>query len=112
MPDLEAHINTILPGHQELFHQTLTDFGLDNWLVVFAPSPNMFSKGGCIVHGIKMIVIANHLDVKEIIVTLLHEILHFLDHKLEKHWSEDTIDALAYQWYEDDHYKWIGKIKI
>ena len=104
MPDLADHIEGLIPGHRDMFHRILTDFGFVGWEVIFQPSKDLFSKNAIIVKPLKLIVIANHLDKKEIIVSFYHEIIHGL-YPMYEDPSEEYIEGMAHQWYEEDYYK-------
>ncbi len=104
LPELEDHIEGLIPDHRDMFHRILTDFGFVDWEVIFQPSRNLFSGNAIIAKPLKLIVIANHLDKKEIIVSFYHEVIHGL-YPLHEDPSEERIEAQANQWYEEDYYK-------
>jgi len=87
-----------------VLHRILTDFDFINWEVVFQPSRDLFSCNAIIVKPLKLIVIANHLVKKEIIVSFYHEIIHGL-YPMYEDPSEEYIEGMAHQWYEEDYYK-------
>ncbi len=106
LPDLAKHMNMLFPKHQLIFHQILTAFGLFGWKVIFSPTRNFFNYPGALLTPLKVIIIGNHLDRKEIIVTFYHEIIHQLFPITgDVRFNEDQVEEMAYQWYEEDYYQ-------
>ena len=91
LPELQLEIECAFPNHQRKINKILCEFKMDDWRITFTPGK---SGGGLILSPLRIIVIVTGTMV-DMLVTLYHEISHYLHQDL----NEATIEEMGWWWY-------------
>lgn len=99
LPELEELTKQLFPDHQIIIDQILRTRGLgnmENWTIKIMPNhyQDMQKGFGQLCRGIQMIILGLATR-EEMVLSLLHEIVHFRFHDL----SEIQIEKMALEWY-------------
>ena len=97
LPHLKTTVESRLPKHNKIIHDILTSEHMPDWKIVFSPDDKRIEQGrGYILRPLKTIIILLHTG-KEMMVTLLHEILHHKYPNLD----ELATEKLGYKDYKE-----------